>query len=517
MAPFDSLFEAYEIIAKSRISYEPSTNLGDGSWTEAYPILQRLMLRGMMKWYDSIQSHLCLQAPLLISCQPLNIVQEKAKLERSASQRAATTSVPAQAPLKRQQQQVNLFDEFPEAAPAPRSNSAAPAPAPGRAPQAPPPTSAAPQKPPAKAGESLLGFDFFGSSQSNPPSRPSSAAASTANSTMPSRPDLKQSILSLYSSAAKNPTSGQQQQAHSRSVSQQAPGGGLDDAFSSLSFSSQPQSPPLTQSQSSPFANLAGPTSKPVTSPPASMSSARPSSIGGNFFDSKPQIKPGPAPPITTTSVPQPPRVQRGLSSSSGFGDFTSPESPKAPEPPIKTPNNGVNDLFDFSEPAQPALPAQPIKPTQPIAPSTTSTFSPFNLSAPKPASQPAPPPQSVSQPQPPSSTSATSSVANASSMMNMDPWGSGDAWASSTSPGASKPPLKSAPTTSMDFGGGWESHGSGGAKTPPQSAKITAEEDFGGWESSAPTSAQASNTTAVPKPAGGMGGADDLFSNVWE
>ena len=48
---------------------------------------------------------------LMMDKKPLNVVQEKAKLERSVSQRAAATSGQTIQPPTRRQQNVNLFDD----------------------------------------------------------------------------------------------------------------------------------------------------------------------------------------------------------------------------------------------------------------------------------------------------------------------------------------------------------------------------------------------------------------------
>jgi len=57
---------------------------------------------------------------------------------------------------------------------------------------------------------------------------------------------------------------------------------------------------------------------------------------------------------------------------------------------------------------------------------------------------------------------------------------------------------------------------GSGGFGTT-SAPKISADEDFGGWNSAAPVTPAANPSSQVKKPAGGFGGSDDLFSNVWE
>ena len=66
-------------------------------------------------------------------------------------------------------------------------------------PRAPPRQAPPPQQKTHKPADSLLGLDFFGSTQPAAGSRPSSTASTPAAPTGMSRPDLKQSILSLYS------------------------------------------------------------------------------------------------------------------------------------------------------------------------------------------------------------------------------------------------------------------------------------------------------------------------------
>lgn len=67
---------------------------------------------------------------------------------------------------------------------------------------------------------------------------------------------------------------------------------------------------------------------------------------------------------------------------------------------------------------------------------------------------------------------------------------------------------------TANDVGAGW------GAPSKP-APTISGDEDFGGWESAAPVSGGGGvgggGVTNASKPAGGFGGTDDLFSNVWE
>lgn len=425
----------------------------------------------------------------------MNVVQEKAKLDRSSSQRAAANSSQAAPPPPRRAQpqpNVDLFGDDTISAP-PRPNTTEPPaskPSPSRAEPAPPRQT--------RPGDSLLGLDFFGGAQAALPDRPSSSSAVSSTSSVPSRPDLKQSILSLYASAPK-PAVQPQPQAQSFGSLQSPPlqstqqpqqpaFGGLNDAFSGLSFSSPPtQQPP----KPSPFAGLtsvASPRSTPAA-PQTTSTSAFGS--GGSFFDTASK-------PIKPTSQ-QPPAAQRTFSSSSGFGDFLSATSPVATAPPLPSSQNHGGDLFDLSIPSQP--PAPPPKPAN-----STNFNSAFNLSAPAPQTKPR------SNPQP-------AAVSNLSSgFSTMDAWGSNDVWSTpdtsiAPKPAAAKsPPVSSARTN--DFG--WDSSttdaGFGSAK--PAGPTISADEDFGGWRSAAPVTS--ATTQGSAKPVGGFSG-EDLFSNVWE
>ena len=437
--------------------------------------------------------------------QPLNIVQEKAKLERASSQKAASVSSRPTAPARSVAPTVDLIGSdvvLPPVRPNTTDN-------PTTRPAVLKATAVPKQSRPA---ESLLGLDFFG----GPPERPASASSNTVGTTAPSRPDLKQSILSLYASA---PKSQSQTSTHERQgsfggmqspTSQPSAGlGGMSDAFSGLTFTS-PTSPPAPQPppppQSSPFSSL-GSLSNQRSIPAPSQKASSPLQ-GGGFFDTSPKLPQKPT--IATKSAPAPPQTQRTFSSSSGFGDFTSAfESPTATAKPSIT--NASNSLFDFSEPT-------PVPPKTSVpAPSINSAF---NLSA------PAPQPQATSKPAPVSQPSF-------SGFSSSDAWGSNDAWATPEPPSiptqtkaAKPPPVPSA--TMDDFG--WGSSTSGttsnlstggfGSQAPP---KVAAEEDFGGWESSmpaapAPAPAPAASSSAqTSRPGGGFTASEDLFSNVWE
>ncbi|PGH29332.1 stromal membrane-associated protein [[Emmonsia] crescens] len=417
---------------------------------------------------------------------PLAIVQEKAKLERSASHRAGST-VSQPAP-RRPGQPMNLFDDdtptpperpnttdLPGIRPPPGSSRPAPAPAPKSN----------------KPADSLLGLDFFGSAQLGT-NRPSSTPSSHIGSTGPSRPDLKQSILSLYASAPKPQSPPQHErntsfgsfstQPQQQARSQSDAFGGLTDAFSGLSFPTTTSPPPPLQKHDA-FSNL-GSFSAPKSPPTASNISSPPFSSGG-FFDSAPK-----------------PQQARNPSISSGR-DFnlvgaTMGSTKSAAAPPATS--TSTFDLFSSMSTTTPTSP-----PT--VLPKTENVNSIFNLSAP--AREPAP----VSPP------TNTANVSNMLSSSAIDPWG-GNAWntAEVTSPinkHTSSSMMKVPDTiTANDIGSGW------GSPSPTSTTKaaptVSADEDFGGW-TSAPPPAPTNNATSKPKPAGGFSGSDDLFSNVWE
>jgi len=416
---------------------------------------------------------------------PLSLVKEKHSIERSASQRA-TTSTASPTPagpshIKRAtQQDFHSQGSFPGALP-PRANSAAPTTT-----NAPP---AAPKQ--TKPADSLLGLDFFG--EAPPPANRPSSAASTPGTQ--SRPDLKQSILSLY--ASRPPT--QQQPSHAPSASfgqmqaasppqvspQQSSFGGMHDAFGSLSFSNQaPAQPQQPQAKPNAFASL-GNISSSQKSTPAQVSS--PPYSGGSFFDPKPAAKPA-----------QPPAPSRGFSSNSGFGAFDS--APGSSVAPVSN-NSGMGDMFDFTSPAPQAAPKQTI-----ASPSPQQQPSVFNLS------QPAPAPAPKAQP-----------VATTTSGWGNDAWASNDnAWAT---PAQASPPMSKPPPQASSGDLGWGSGGFSNQSIVPGTSggfapvnngppKVSADEDFGGWSSAAPV-APASN--GPPKPATSFAASEDLFSNVWE
>jgi stromal membrane-associated protein len=429
---------------------------------------------------------------------PLNLVKEKHSIERSASQKAFAEAPQAAGPSSIQRvQQPDLFGDATE--PARRPNTT-PLPIPRPAPN----SEVAPPKQ-AKPADSLLGLDFFGT-EAPPPNRPASAAAMSGAAAQ-SRPDLKQSILSLYASAPR-PQPHQQplQTSHNSYGGIQSPTlaqqpksslGGLNDAFSGLSFgaptSPPAQSPNAKTSASSGLGNIQGHRSTP------SQVSSQPSGFGrGSFFDAKPAQK---TPPVAT-------QHSRTFSSSSGFGAFDS--TPGRTSLPVTQPtaNSGLGDLFDFTSPA----PVQ-AAPKQTVASPPPQNTSVFNLSAPQP-----PPPQTKTQP-------ATSTP---SGWNSTDAWGSSDAWSNSYAATAKvSPPISKPAPPAQTNSFGWGPSGSlasqsivpggGGGFTPATSGppKVSADEDFGGWSGAAPVTPGAGTTGA--KPATGFATSEDLFSNVWQ
>lgn len=365
----------------------------------------------------------------------------------------------------------------------------------------------------------MLGLDFFGSTQPPTTSRPSSTSSTPAGGAGMSRPDLKQSILSLY--AKPQPPQHQRAPSFGDMASPPPPStsspnmGGLTDAFSGLTIPSTTSPPPSKPAEKpSPFANLTSFAS--AKSPPAAPKVSSPTASAGgsvSLFDSL-------ASPTGPPSKPQ----SRNDSFSSFGQDFGFPG-------------------FASSRPQQQSKPPQPSKPSKPSPPAPTATDDLFGLSSPLPSTTAAaapPPPAAARSPQeemksafnlnpspPPPlpkaqpETPAVSTPAVNASMLSssIDPWGGGNAWsapdpepAAPAAPSAASMMKVPATLTANDVGSGWGT----AAKPAPT---VAADEDFGGWESAAPVSSTAATATATtsPKPAGGFGGADDLFSNVWE
>lgn len=422
---------------------------------------------------------------------PLSLVKEKHNLERSASLKMTTGRSAEASPAHSQVRRAPQQDLFGDDEPPQRASSAAPIQS-----RPPPPAKSDPAPPKqTKPADSLLGLDFFGT-EAPVQNRPSSAAP---NPGQQSRPDLKQSILSLYASAPRPQP--QQQQSHQSQGSfggmqsppvqqqQQSAFGGMNDAFGGLSFSN-PTSPPVqAKPQQSAFAGLGN-----LSSHNRTPSQNKPTSNlgGGSFFDIKPSQ------PTQQKPLPQ---ASRTFSSSSGFGDFGS-----APAPAQSS--SGMNDLFDFASPAPAQSAPAPKQTTASLVITSQQPSSVFNLSQPQ-AQKVQPPVQS-----------------SAGDWSNTDAWGSNDAW-STAKPSPTVQKAAPVQTSSGTFGWGQGSGslanqsivpgGSGGfapASSGVQQPKVSADDDFGGWSSAAPVTPAANSQS---KPTGGFGGNDDLFSNVWQ
>ena len=482
-----------------------------------------------MMWFVLLTNILQSLLSAKTSIQPLNIVQEKAKLDRSSSQRISSAQAPPPPPTRQLVQNFDLIggDDIPVPPVRPSTT--------GNPTVRPPPT-----KPIAPPSQLLGGLDFFG----GPPDRPASASSKPAGSTGMSRPDLKQSILSLYASAPKpqpqprSPTQSQPPQqpgrqpsfggTQSAATSSSSVFGGLDDAFSGLKFGNS-SSPTISQSQQQPKPSYVSPFGQISNqrSTPAAPQVTSTSLSGGGFFDTGP--KPPPKQAAAKATAP-PALVPRKFSNaSSGFGEFSSALNPVSASS-IATSANG---LLDLSSPGmiQSARPANPSKPMASV----------FNLSVP---AQP-------SNYQPVIQSSAPPAKSTFSGVSNNDPWGSSDPWAN-LEPAAMTPQAQSIKSpavtsaTASDFGWGNSAASAGlgaggggfGIQSPPGGRgfgssvaappKIAAEEDFGGWNTAAPETPASPNPptiSAVPRvepqnqPRQQMFNApptEDLFSNVW-
>ncbi|EXK94418.1 hypothetical protein FOQG_04498 [Fusarium oxysporum f. sp. raphani 54005] len=412
---------------------------------------------------------------------PLSIVKEKQVIERKESIRKASLGN-SQAPKSVPAPQGDLIGGDPVPV---RPSSAAP-----HAAKVAPKAEPAPPRA-TSTKDSLLGLDFFGEPAAPP--RPASTTGTAPSGQ--SRPDLKQSILSLYATAPKPQPHAQPQQQSSvggfgglasPTFSHQSQGsvGGFNDAFSSLSISNPPK-----PAAPDPFASLSS------ASRTTSSTNAFGGLGGGSFFNSKP-------------SQPAAPTHQQQSSNFSNFGGFSSPPpaASAAPAAPKPAQSSAMGDLFDLSAPVTTSPP-----PPQPAAASTNSVF---NLSSP--------------QSPPAAASTSTTTTANAAGSMGgfsgADVWGGSD-WGAPAAPAPA--PVQKAPEppkpAASDFG--WSNTGGAFANTPIvpgasggfnpiASPKVSADEEFGGWTSSGPA---ANGSGGQAKPSGGFGGDEDLFSNVWQ
>lgn len=417
---------------------------------------------------------------------PLSLVKEKQVIQRKESLRKASLGQ-SQAPKNIPAPQGDLIGGD-DPAPVQRSVSSAIPKVAAKAEPAPPRATS--------TKDSLLGLDFFGEPVAPP--RPASTTGVNTSGAQ-SRPDLKQSILSLYATAPRPQPQAQPQQPmggfggmSSPSMGHQSQGsiGGFNDAFGGLSISNTTSPKPTA---ADPFASLGAATSNKRTS---TNSSAFGGLGGGSFFDSKPSQ------PAAPTHQKQP-----SMGGMSAFGGFSSPApAPTATSPPVQSSSSAMGDLFDLSAPVSQTTSFPPSSSTP-----TASTSSVFNLSS--------------TQSKPLAPTPATTTTTNAfGGFSGADVWG-GNEWNTPT-PAAAAPapaPVQKSPvlpkTTTNDFGWGSSASfantpivpgASGGFNPAP---KVSADEEFGGWASS--TGPATSNKTQS-KPASGFGG-DDLFTNVWQ
>lgn len=454
------------------------------------------------------------------------MVHEKAKLERSASQ---------QKPSSSKQQNADIFGEIQSPPPRPSTTEVQA----GR--PSPPAFKASGTPAQAKPADSLLGLDFFGGAPTASSGGPSGLSSSRSASAAASRPDLKQSILSLYASAPKpQPHPQHERQASFGGIqsppTQAAPTkSSFEDAFSGLSFTSTATSvspKPQQQQQPKPKPNAFAAFDKPANQRSAVVSPQLTSSIGGgggSFFDTSPA--PAKSASASKPNYQNPPPQKVDL----GFGDLDHNSTKPAASSTFAAAGSKLTSLFDFSGSSAKNSKSEP-------KPSTASSDvkSAFNLSAKPPASS-----QPTSKPAaPPASSSTFSGFSTA------DAWGSNNAWATPDPPATTKvepPKVTSFPTittNNVDLGG-WggssssnsgfgNSSGGGGFHAPP-APRVTVDEDFGGWNSAAvPTiapaaasPARATTTSAASKksepsmPSGAKAPAfpasEDLFSNVWQ
>ena len=445
---------------------------------------------------------------------PLSIVKEKQTIDRKESIRKGSSGKPSR-PVAAS---VDLIggDSFTSSTPPPRASTISPT-----ASRVPPKAEPAPPKAttaaPSNTKDSLLGLDFLGT-QPAAPARPASTTSS-ASGTGQSRPDLKQSILSLYATAPRQQQQQQPQQQnmggfggmHSPGLSQGS-SAGFTDAFSNLSFSSTPAAAPHKPVDA--FAGLGGfssggSSSRSTPAPaPAASSSAFGSLGGGSFFDSKSSFSAAPAPPPK-------PAASSAFGSLGGFDAFSSSPSPPVASKPAASSSSAFGDLFDFTTPAPTTTTtAAAPQPAASVSSPPPGMNSVFNLSSPAAAQ-----PTKSASPAVPAPTNPLAAVS--ANWGNSDVWGN-DGW------GASSATAAPAATTATASSGGWGSSAASGATSSFASQsivpgagggfapapKVAADEEFGGWASSTP--AASANNGGAAKPAGGFGANEDLFSNVW-
>ncbi|KAI5289452.1 hypothetical protein KEM54_003839 [Ascosphaera aggregata] len=360
---------------------------------------------------------------------PLAIIQEKIKAQHAAGasagpKNAVAEAVVAQSPALTNipARQMNLVDDDDFSA---TLSSASPSGSSTAQPQAQPlqqlhsqvTSSASSPTARARPSDSIFGFDLFGSQASSGPFAPGATASTTAlaggmrsasggpaeaGGSVQSRPDLKQSILSLYATpqqlqpktsspqGATSPVYAAQSQSifdTLTSPNAQAPQqqqqkkskdafSGLVDSFSGLSFpsSTSPQ-PAIVQTQQQ-HRRYQSPPSSSLGSP-SSSTAHRPSPSLPNL--SKPNLK------TTTSALPkagtaQPVGTLSGTSNPLTGGNFFDSPAPKVqlqrvqpqPQPPSSMSDSVFDDFAGFqSAPAAATVPAS--DPSKPATPSSSA------------------------------------------------------------------------------------------------------------------------------------------------
>lgn len=435
------------------------------------------------------------------------MVQEKTKLDQSTSTRPSSSTSQPTLPSK-SATNVDLIGE--DTLGGARSGVTTPA-----SQQKPKPVNSVPSKTD-KPGESLLGLDFLGSSstQSRGAEKPANALASNSGSGATSRPDLKQSILSLYSSASRPPPSSSAPltQPGALGIRQSPAGqpqgqslGGLHDAFSGLNFSASSSSSQERPAGSS-FQSFGNQPSQKST--PAAPQLTSPTSTSGGIFDL------GSKADSTSQRAGQFANMT-GTPSTSGSALHTTAPTQTSSYTKSSTDMSG---LFDLSDSSSAQLP-----PKQPASLSDDLQNSVFNLSA----------SQSTTQSKPQGPSNLRNQMVNPTlAWSNTDPWASNDAWSGkdATSAQPTLPSIRASPpktTHTSDLGWSGAIGSSGGLRDgqgtfgmPANPPKISEDEDFGGWSSAIPSTTSVSTKpvgTSSGTGGGGISGNDDLFSNVWE
>ncbi|KHJ31161.1 putative stromal membrane-associated protein [Erysiphe necator] len=432
---------------------------------------------------------------------PLSLVKQKQDIERLSSQRTSLNQSFA-LPQSKRAPQPDLLESNNSIASREGSANFLAYKLPSKSEAAPPKQT--------KPMDSLLGLDFFGTGTAPPARLTNSIPISGAQS----RPDLKQSILSLYASTSRP----QQQTVQSpqnifgpmqsplKSPADNASLGSLSDAFSSLKFPTQKSSSAIGTTQIQPESPASNKSSNALNT--KTITSQTISEKASNDYSK--QIS-------ETKNMQSPVQSSRGLSISNGIDTFNKAIGPLHNEATDSSSRFG--DMFNFATPISTSQDMGPAPISSAISPASQKN-SVFNLTT-------------VNSPL---SKSKISPVSN-NLFSNSDAWGSNDAWASATdsssktkipaSPARFEEPRWGSSSGNMATNLGTNSFvGSevnnkiyGSYNTPPV---VSVDEEFGGWGSATtapvtqPVATTVTTSVASHKPAAGFAGNDDLFSNVW-